>query len=106
MRRRAGGERAGGYPGANVIDGHLTVGVSVKRVGLVGLEKVPVREGTAIVDAHGSPLGRVTSGTLGPQKTSTWSLASAWQRAVTSDTADDRARLLLPNFPTTSDRRL
>ena len=64
--RRPGGARAGGYPGASVIDGHLTVGVSVKRVGLVGLEKVPVREGTAIVDAHGSPLGRVTSGTLGP----------------------------------------
>ena len=64
--RRPGGARAGGYPGASVIDGHLTVGVAVKRVGLVGLEKVPVREGTAIVDAHGSPLGRVTSGTLGP----------------------------------------
>ncbi len=64
--RRPGGERAGGYPGANVIESHLTMGVAVKRVGLVGLEKVPVREGTAIVDAHGSPLGRVTSGTLGP----------------------------------------
>ena len=64
--RRPGGARAGGYPGANVIDGQLAAGVSVKRVGLVGLEKVPVREGAAIVDAHGSPLGRVTSGTLGP----------------------------------------
>ncbi len=64
--RRPGGARAGGYPGASAIAGHLTMGVSVKRVGLVGLEKVPVREGTAIVDAHGSPLGRVTSGTLGP----------------------------------------
>ena len=64
--RRPGGARAGGYPGASVIEGHLTVGVAVKRVGLIGLEKVPVREGTAIVDAHGSPLGRVTSGTLGP----------------------------------------
>ena len=64
--RRPGGARAGGYPGASVIEGHLSMGVAVKRVGLVGLEKVPVREGTAIVDAHGSPLGRVTSGTLGP----------------------------------------
>ena len=64
--RRPGGARAGGYPGAPVIDGHLTVGTSIKRVGLTGLERVPVREGTAIVDAHGSPLGRVTSGTLGP----------------------------------------
>ena len=41
-------------------------GVAVKRVGLVGLEKVPVREGTTIVDSHGHKLGRVTSGTLGP----------------------------------------
>ena len=64
--RRPGGARAGGYPGDSVIGGHLTQGVAVKRVGLVGLERVPVREGTAIVDAHGSPLGRVTSGTLGP----------------------------------------
>jgi len=64
--RRPGGARAGGYPGANVIESQLTMGVSVKRVGLIGLERVPVREGTAIVDAHGSPLGRVTSGTLGP----------------------------------------
>ena len=64
--RRPGGERAGGYPGANVIDGHLSSGVAVKRVGLVGLERVPVREGTAIVDAHGHKLGHVTSGTLGP----------------------------------------
>ena len=64
--RRPGGARAGHYPGANVIEGQLTTGPSVKRVGLTGLERVPVREGTAIVDGHGHPLGRVTSGTLGP----------------------------------------
>jgi aminomethyltransferase len=64
--RRPGGARAGGYPGAPVIESHLPAGPSVKRVGLTGLERIPVREGTAIVDAHGSPLGRVTSGTLGP----------------------------------------
>lgn len=64
--RRAGGARAGGYPGAGVIDGQLATGPSNKRVGLVGLERVPVREGTEIVDAHGHRLGRVTSGTLGP----------------------------------------
>ena len=34
--RRAGGARAGGYPGANVIDGQLATGVASKRVGLVG----------------------------------------------------------------------
>ena len=64
--RRAAGARAGGYPGAGVIDSQLANGPAVKRVGLVGLEKVPVREGTAIVDAQGHALGRVTSGTLGP----------------------------------------
>ena len=29
-------------------------------------ERVPVREGASIVDAHGHKLGHVTSGTLGP----------------------------------------
>jgi aminomethyltransferase len=64
--RRAGGERAGGYPGADVIDRQLASGVSSKRVGLVGLERVPVREGAKLSDAHGRALGHVTSGTLGP----------------------------------------
>lgn len=64
--RRAGGERAGHYPGASVIDGQLATGVACKRVGLVGLERMPVREGAKISDAHGRPLGHVTSGTLGP----------------------------------------
>ena len=64
--RRAGGARAGGYPGAAVIDGQLATGVSNKRCGLRGLERVPVREGAVIVDAHGRKLGRVTSGTLSP----------------------------------------
>ena len=64
--RRPGGEREGHYPGARVIEGQMAMGPAVKRVGLTGLERVPVREGTAIVDGHGHPLGRVTSGTLGP----------------------------------------
>ncbi len=64
--RRAGGARAGGYPGAAVIDRHLAEGPPRKRVGLVGLERVPVREGTALFDAAGTPAGTVCSGTLGP----------------------------------------
>ena len=64
--RRPGGARAGHYPGASVIEGQLSLGTAIKRVGLIGLERVPVREGTAIVDSHGRPLGRVTSGTLAP----------------------------------------
>ena len=64
--RRVGGARAGGYPGADVIDGQFATGVSNRRVGLRGLERAPVREGAALVDAHGHPLGTVTSGTLAP----------------------------------------
>jgi len=64
--RRPGGARAGGYPGAAAVEKHLAGGAMSKRVGLVGLERVPVREGTAIVDAHGRKLGTVTSGTLAP----------------------------------------
>jgi aminomethyltransferase len=64
--RRAGGTRAGGYPGATFIDGQLATGVTNKRVGLVGLERVPVREGTSLADARGHKLGHVTSGTLAP----------------------------------------
>ena len=64
--RRAGGERAGGYPGAAPINAQLASGPMRKRVGLVGLERVPVREGAKLFDAHGRALGHVTSGTLGP----------------------------------------
>jgi aminomethyltransferase len=64
--RRSGGARHGGYPGAAAIDKQLGAGVTCKRVGLVGLERMPVREGASIVDAQGHKLGRVTSGTLAP----------------------------------------
>ena len=64
--RRAGGARAGRYPGAAVIEKHLGGGAPSKRVGLVGLERAPVREGTPVVDAQGRRLGMVTSGTLAP----------------------------------------
>ncbi len=64
--RRPGGARAGGYPGAAAIESHLAGGAPSKRVGLVGLERVPVREGTPLVDARGHKLGKVSSGTLAP----------------------------------------
>jgi aminomethyltransferase len=64
--RRPGGAREGQYPGADKIAGQLTHGVQVKRVGLIGLERIPVREGAVLVDAHGHRLGHVTSGTLAP----------------------------------------
>ena len=64
--RRAGGARAGGYPGAAIIERQLTEGVSKKRVGLQITEKAPVREGAEIVDAEGHIIGKVTSGGFGP----------------------------------------
>ncbi|MCK9986543.1 MAG: aminomethyltransferase [Azoarcus sp.] len=64
--RRADGARAGGYPGADVILGHIANGVSRKRVGLRPNARVPVREGAEIVDASGRKVGVVTSGGFGP----------------------------------------
>jgi len=64
--RRPGGDRAGGYPGAATIERQLAHGTERKRVGLVGNERAPVREGAAIVDDVGIAIGRVTSGTIGP----------------------------------------
>ncbi len=74
--RRAGGERAGGYPGAAVVDAQLAGGAARKRVGLVGLDRVPVREGAPLGLADGRAVGRVTSGTVGP--TVKQPIAMAW----------------------------
>lgn len=64
--RRPGGTREGGYPGADVIGSQLVDGARKRRVGLLGMERAPVREGTVIIDEAGQRLGVVTSGTLGP----------------------------------------
>lgn len=74
--RRAGGARAGGYPGSAVIDAQLIGGSLRKRVGLVGVDRVPVREGAALVASDGRTVGRVTSGTVGP--TVKQPIAMAW----------------------------
>jgi len=66
--RRSGGERGGGFPGAARVlvqlDGTETL--ARKRVGLVALERVPVREHTELQSADGQTIGEVTSGLLGP----------------------------------------
>ena len=64
--RRAGGARAGGYPGAAVVDAQLANGTARKRVGLISAERMPVREGAKMVNADGTEIGVVTSGSLGP----------------------------------------
>lgn len=76
--RRAGGARAGGFPGAAKILAQLaaaTTGAAGhtdhdtlkrKRVGLVALERIPVRDGTLLQSFEGHDIGSVTSGLLGP----------------------------------------
>lgn len=64
--RRADGARAGGFPGAERIFAQQRDGVLNKRVGLLPLERVPVREGAEIVDADGQVIGLVGSGGFGP----------------------------------------
>ena len=66
--RRAGGERAGGFPGVDVIFGDLAEGVTRKRVGLKPQGRAPMREGVEIFDTDdgGEAIGVVTSGGFGP----------------------------------------
>ncbi len=67
--RRTGGARAGGYPGATKIAAQLageTGATGKKRVGLVALERIPVREHTELQNLAGERIGEVTSGLLGP----------------------------------------
>jgi aminomethyltransferase len=65
--RRADGERAGGFPGADIILKQIeTKDVNRKRVGLVGQTKAPVREGCKLFDANDTEIGVITSGTAGP----------------------------------------
>jgi aminomethyltransferase len=59
-------KRQGHYPGADAIATQLASGVSHKRVGLLALERIPVREGAKLVDSRGHKLGTVTSGTIAP----------------------------------------
>lgn len=67
--RRTGGARAGGFPGAEKILAQLAdpaATLTRKRVGLVALERVPVRDHTELHSTAGAPIGQVTSGLLGP----------------------------------------
>ncbi|ATJ82894.1 glycine cleavage system aminomethyltransferase GcvT [Halomonas beimenensis] len=65
--RRRGGERAGGFPGADLILHQVAEkDHRRKRVGLLGEGRAPVREGAELVDAEGNPVGIVTSGGFGP----------------------------------------
>ena len=66
--RRTGGARAGGFPGADKVLAQLdgTQPAQRLRVGLVGLERVPVREHVELHNDAGQKVGEVTSGLLAP----------------------------------------
>ena len=77
--RRAGGAREGGFPGATKILAALAASTPAtgtndlksscktrKRVGLIALERIPVRDHTELQDGQGNKIGEVTSGLLGP----------------------------------------
>ena len=64
--RRADGPRAGGFPGAETVFAQQQSGVARKRVGLLPLERTPVREGAEVVNADGNVIGSICSGGFGP----------------------------------------
>jgi aminomethyltransferase len=57
---------AGDIPGAAAILRQLNEGPGRKRVGIRPDGRAPAREGTAITDPEGRPIGTVTSGGFGP----------------------------------------
>ncbi|MCO5109182.1 MAG: glycine cleavage system aminomethyltransferase GcvT [Burkholderiaceae bacterium] len=64
--RRAGGAKAGGFPGAATILAQLAEGTPRRLVGLVSHEQVPVRAHAVIVSPDDRAVGEVTSGTVSP----------------------------------------
>lgn len=65
--RRADGERAGGFPGADKIYEQIAEkNYTRKRVGLLSEGRAPIREGSELFNADGEKIGTVTSGSFGP----------------------------------------
>ena len=66
--RRAGGDRAGGFPGADIIFEQMRTGAPRKRVGLLPEGRAPMREGVVLFASQDAtdPIGTITSGGFGP----------------------------------------
>jgi aminomethyltransferase len=66
--RRTGGERAGGFPGADVVLKQLSGGAARKRVGIKPEGRAPVRENALLFadETSSAAIGTVTSGGFGP----------------------------------------
>ena len=65
--RRADGDRAGGYIGADVIMAQFESGADHKRVGIKPEGRAPMRQGTVLFadETSASPIGEITSGGFG-----------------------------------------
>jgi glycine cleavage system T protein (aminomethyltransferase) len=63
--RRADGERPGGFPGADIIFDRIINKPALRRVGLAVDGKRPVRDGQAVVDGDGNPVGEICSAGFG-----------------------------------------
>jgi len=66
--RRKGGDRAGGFPGSDLILSQIEGGAPRRRVGILPEGRAPMREGTPLfaLAEGGDPIGSVTSGAFGP----------------------------------------
>ena len=66
--RRTGGDRAGGFPGADRVLAELDNGPKRRRVGLLPEGRAPMRMGVMLYgsDTATAPIGTVTSGGFGP----------------------------------------
>jgi aminomethyltransferase len=64
--RRPGGERAGGFPGAEELADELAAGPAMRRVGLLPEGRAPLREATGLLREDGNVVGRITSGLFSP----------------------------------------
>jgi aminomethyltransferase len=88
--RRAGGARAGGFPGAETILQQLADGASRRRVGFKPEGRAPVRGGAALFrgEHDTAPAGVVTSGGFAPSLNAPVSMGY-----VARDAASTGARL-------------
>lgn len=66
--RRMGGERAGGFPGADRILNELENGAARRRVGILPDGRAPMRTGVELFASKDAttPMGSITSGAFGP----------------------------------------
>ena len=66
--RRAGGDRPGGFPGAEKVLAEMDGGAVRKRVGLLPAGRAPMREGVTLFATEDAtdPIGTITSGGFGP----------------------------------------